>query len=212
MKISSVVYNSNVIFAVSIIILCLALFSDPFSLFSYQRENILHGEYWRLLSGHLTHTSGMHLLINLAAWLLVWLYGFPVMGALTWTIAFILCTVLSSAGFLILLPELHYYEGISGILHGLLVIIALVRMQISFFDPTAWIALFFIVAKIIYEGIYGASAMTQSIIDLPILTESHLYGVVAGLLVAISIWTFRYILSVYRRSTEIRSDVFSVFR
>jgi hypothetical protein len=33
-------------------------------LLRYERTAVLHGEYWRLLTGHLVHGSGQHLLLN----------------------------------------------------------------------------------------------------------------------------------------------------
>src|SRR4051812_3383792 len=58
------------------------------AMFRYEREAVLNGQYWRLLTGHLVHGSVRHLLLNLAGlgliamlfardfrpahWLLIW--------------------------------------------------------------------------------------------------------------------------------------------
>jgi len=33
-------------------------------LLRYEHTAVLHGEYWRLLTNHLVHSSGQHLLLN----------------------------------------------------------------------------------------------------------------------------------------------------
>jgi membrane associated rhomboid family serine protease len=40
--------------------------------FVYHRNLIAQGEIWRLFTGHLLHTNGYHLLLNLAALVMLW--------------------------------------------------------------------------------------------------------------------------------------------
>lgn len=87
--------------------------------FRYERSALLAGEEWRLLTAHLVHMNGMHLLFNLAGLFLLcellWL-DLPIRHG-----AGLLLISALGVGLLLwwLQPGLAWYAGMSGALHGL---------------------------------------------------------------------------------------------
>jgi rhomboid family GlyGly-CTERM serine protease len=83
------------------------------ALFEYDRAAILHGEVWRLITGHFVHWSWSHLAWDLLA--------FVVLGAICMRrralfVAVVLATALVVSLFLLLCcPEVAQYRGLSAI-------------------------------------------------------------------------------------------------
>ena len=50
----------------------------------FERQSIVAGDLWRLLSGHLVHLGWTHLLLNLAGLALVWALVGSVYSGLVW--------------------------------------------------------------------------------------------------------------------------------
>src|SRR5690606_32186414 len=85
----------------------------------YERDFLLE-QPWRLLSGHLVHLGTSHLLLNLAGLLMIaWVFA-PGLAALQWLWLLLGSLVVIDAGFWLLEPQLAWYVGLSGVLHGLL--------------------------------------------------------------------------------------------
>jgi rhomboid family GlyGly-CTERM serine protease len=84
----------------------------------YEREAILHWEWWRLLTGHLVHGSPRHLLMNelgilLVAGLLARDYTLP-----AWVGIYLASMLAIDVGFVFFQPQLPWYVGLSGASHG----------------------------------------------------------------------------------------------
>ncbi|HET7204080.1 MAG TPA: rhombosortase, partial [Steroidobacteraceae bacterium] len=86
----------------------------------YDRSAILaDGEYARLVSAHFYHYDFAHLAWNLAGLALVaWLFAaeFSTRG---WAVILLASAAVVDLGFLVLEPQLEWYVGFSGVLHGL---------------------------------------------------------------------------------------------
>ena len=171
--------------AVSVVVVCLALSTDAAGeLFIYRRGDLLAGEYWRLVSGHFVHVTTAHLLLNLAAWLLIWVYGRAVCTNLTWVVLVSVCAAGTGVGLLWFSPEVMWYTGLSGVLHGLFIAIAVLRLLAYRGDYAAWFVLVIIAIKLAYEYSQGATPITASWVGLQVIPEAHLYGAISGILVA----------------------------
>ncbi len=153
-------------------------------LLRYERSAVLHGQYWRLLTGHLVHGSGQHLLLNavglgliaalfpreysLRAWLLI-------LGSSIATI---------DLGFVLLEPQLAWYVGLSGVLHG-----ALAAGAIGWWrHESRALALALtavLVGKLAWEQWHGALPLSG---DMPVVVDAHLYGAVGGALAGGLLW------------------------
>ncbi|MCY7297005.1 rhombosortase [Alteromonas sp. a30] len=164
---------------------------------AYQREAVIQGQWWRLISANLTHSNFMHLGLNALGVFTIWaLYGdeYKTRKYFTLIVVFSLaCTV--SMHFLN--PERINYVGLSGVLHGLFawgVIQDINRRYI-----TGWLLLIGLTIKIVHEQLQGGSAEIALLIEARVATEAHLYGTIAGLITGL--W------DVYKSRTRASSPV-----
>lgn len=145
----------------------------------YERAAVLAGEWWRLLSGHLVHLGVSHLVLNLAGLALIgWIFG-PGLRAAAWLWMLLASVIALGAGFLLLSPQLNWYVGLSGVLHGLLLGAALLDRG---FGRGLRLALVLgVLAKLAWEQWAGALPFTAEAAGGPVVVDAHLYGALGGL-------------------------------
>jgi len=146
----------------------------------YDRVWIGQGEVWRLLSGHFAHLSWSHLALNSVGLLLVW---FLIGGAYTlrsWALIVGVTLATMDAGFWFLNPELYWYVGMSGLLHGLLA--AGIVTRLKDIDAETAILLLLLIAKISWEQWSGPVPGSESTSGGPVIVDAHLYGALGGVL------------------------------
>jgi rhomboid family GlyGly-CTERM serine protease len=149
----------------------------------YDRVWIGQGEAWRLISGHFAHLGWSHLALNSAGLLLVW---FLIGGAYTlrtWVLIVSVTLATMDMGFWFLNPELYWYVGMSGLLHGLLAAGIVTRLRKI--DAETAILLLLLVAKISWEQFSGPVPGSESTSGGPVVVDAHLYGAVGGILGAV---------------------------
>lgn len=104
-------HSYTVIFALAALMIALELLDPMIGVkisLRFERNLIAQGQWWRLLSGHLVHSNGMHLVMNIASLLLVfWLFA-KSLGPLHWLAAI----VASAGGISALLFTVGGVEGI----------------------------------------------------------------------------------------------------
>ena len=149
----------------------------------YDRVWIGQGEAWRLLSGHLTHLGWSHLALNGAGLLLVWFLVGEAYTNSIWIQIILLTVATMDIAFWFLNPELYWYVGMSGVLHGLLV--AGIVKRIGSMDVETGILLLLLVAKIGYEQFNGAVPGSEATSGGPVVVDAHLYGALGGALGAL---------------------------
>lgn len=163
-----------------------ALGDSATALLRFDRAAILDGEGWRLLTGNLVHLGWNHLLLNLAGLALIgWLVG-PALSPTRWLIVFLVSSLSVTVGLLLWNPELRWYVGLSGTLHGLLLAGLLAEMDEA--DRIPWLLLAGIVAKLGWEQAWGPSASTEALVGGNVVVDSHLYGAVGGAVVGLLFW------------------------
>ena len=149
----------------------------------YDRVWIGQGEAWRFLTGHFTHLSWPHFALNSAGLLLIWFLIGQSYAFLSW-IQIILITVATiDAAFWLLNPELYWYVGMSGLLHGLLVAGIIARLRTL--DVETGILMLLLVAKIGYEQFNGPVPGSVATSGGPVVVDAHLYGALGGALSAL---------------------------
>ncbi len=149
----------------------------------YDRERILHGDAWRLLTGHLVHADFPHLAWNL--------FGIVLVGALfageftagSWFAVMLASTAAIDLGFLAFEPGLEWYVGFSGVLHGLMAagLVAWLRERR---DPVTVVVAALFVGKLVWEHVQGPLSFTAGTLDVPVVHEAHTYGAIGGALCA----------------------------
>lgn len=148
----------------------------------YERQAILAGEWWRLLSGHLAHAGLAHWALNMAGLVVILAIYRQEATARSLTLVTIALMWWVGAMLLLLQPDLAWYLGFSGILHGVFAFYALGAALSG--DRIQFVALGMLGAKLIYEYFLGGSATTQTLIGVAVVTEAHLYGALGGVLLA----------------------------
>lgn len=156
---------------------------EPLSsdLLAYDRRQLNHFQWWRLITGHFLHTNTMHLLLNLAGLILLWaLHGHYYRNARYLTIFFMLCLG-TSGGLYLFAPQMQWYVGLSGVLHGLFIIGAYFDIRKKF--KTGWLMLIGVWVKVIHEQIYGASDDIAQLIAANVAIDAHLFGTITGCII-----------------------------
>jgi rhomboid family GlyGly-CTERM serine protease len=151
-------------------------------LLRYQRDAILSGEVWRLLTAHIIHLGWEHLALNIAGLALLWLMFARQLSIGRWSIVVIGSGLGVSAGLLAFNPELQWYVGMSGLLHGMFVAGAVAGVLAG--NRFEWALLFLVAVKLVWEHIAGA---TEQIVGGSVVVDSHLYGAIAGLITMLAL-------------------------
>ncbi|MGR5119257.1 rhombosortase [Vibrio astriarenae] len=161
------------------IVVCLLQLEYPQSYAIWQRQYIVDGEWWRVVSGHFTHTNHYHLLMNLAA---LWVMAF-IFKPQPQSLAVVFTASSITIGLLNFLTPVQEYAGLSGVLHSVFAYFALNEALNGL--KSSWLLVAGIVAKVSWEQLYGASASTAQLIQASVAVDAHMFGVVVGLLLAI---------------------------
>ncbi len=161
-------------------VVLLALGGEPLRLtLRYERDAVLQaGQYWRLLSCHFVHGSTTHALLNLAGLVLIAALFPKHYSARAWVTISLSSIGAIAVGFIWNEPQLDWYVGLSGVLHGVLAagIIAWWRSEprMLAFALTAIFA-----GKLAWEQWMGALPLSG---DLAVIVDAHLYGAIGGAL------------------------------
>lgn len=143
----------------------------------FHRQQIISGEIWRLWSSHFVHTNSAHFVFNLVAAILIYLtfYSRIKLRELLWS-GTIFATLISTT-LLLLLPELIWYNGLSGLLHAFVAYFS-VRLAKDG-SRIFWAALAMVWLKVLLETMMGAG-YGSAVGDMIVITEAHLIGVFWG--------------------------------
>ncbi len=167
--------------------LCTLLLQRYWPTFIYDRTQ-LFSQLWRLWTGQWVHLGWIHAILNLIA-----LCCLPLVLVQSRCKDLLLLLVVLPPLLSMLLyvfhPELQYYAGLSGILHGIYVALAIVHLRVQKEQKIAAILLFGIVAKIAYEQWRGDS-QTAALIGFPVIIDAHLYGACIGALMGSLMWLY----------------------
>jgi len=152
-------------------------------LLRYDRVWIGQGEGWRFLTGHFTHLSWSHLALNSAGLLLIWFLIGQSYVFLGWIQVTLITVATIDIAFWFLNPELYWYVGMSGLLHGLLVAGIITRLRTL--DIETGVLLLLLIAKISFEQFNGPLPGSEGTSGGPVVVDAHLYGALGGVLAAL---------------------------
>lgn len=152
---------------------------------------------WRWVTTHLIHLNWPHLWLNIGS-LLVTFALLPVLLQLRLLLPLLLFSCVGVSSGLLLWDLQNGYGqvvGFSGVLYGLLVVGAVHYWGRD--SITYWVLLF-VVGKIAWEQIVGASTTSEAILGDPVAVNAHLYGAISGVLFVLVRWirhtTKRYLV------------------
>ncbi len=167
-------------------------------LLRYDRVWIGQGESWRLLSAHLTHLGWSHLALNSVGLLLVWYLVGATYQMSAWIRIILVSLATIDIAFWFLNPELYWYVGMSGLLHGLLIAGIVARFRTPNLETVVLLAL--VVAKIAFEQINGPVPGSEATSGGSVVVDAHLYGAIGGLVAALIEWSLSKIRAVSQAS------------
>lgn len=146
-------------------LLCLIIYAisaKNITVLDYNRELIIDGEYWRLFSGNFNHTNIYHLLLNLSALAVMAGLHYRYYSSGIYACLIILLSIGVGTGILWLSPETQLYVGLSGVLHGIIVVGAILDITQRYYS--GYLLLVGTVIKVINEQLFDNSlAMSQQI-------------------------------------------------
>ena len=130
--------------------LLIFLLPDAAHLLVYDRERVLAGEVWRLVSGHAVHFSWSHLGYNLALLMTAgwWLER---QGSAGYVLLVALTALVAGLFFICLMPGMVRYGGLSGLVSAIVVYLSLHGMYYWHARPVWGVMLLLFAAKTGYE-------------------------------------------------------------
>lgn len=144
----------------------------------YDRDAILAGEVWRIVTAHVVHFQWPHLAMNLAGLCLVWLLFGRRLSSAQWMAVSTACMVGVGAAVLLFHPEVSSAAGLSALLHGMFAAGALAGILAG--HRLEWIPLVLLTAKLVWEAAVGPLPGSEAVAGGPVFVEAHLYGAIFG--------------------------------
>ncbi len=160
----------------------LMTFCQLFSAQLTYQPDLIFVEPWRLWTMHWVHLGFWHWVLNVFGLILlpeIFLYASVRIFILLW----LTLPVLISLLFYVFLPTLTFYAGLSGVLHGIYLVLALVAIQSNVKAERAagWVVILGLCIKVGWEA-YSGNSQTAELIGAPVILQAHQYGAGVGLL------------------------------
>ncbi len=172
----------NIYFLViTLLVLFIGIYTnDLANVLRYDRNLIREGEIWRVVSAHFTHLTWSHLLMNLAGFALVFVFFGNLLNTLNWACFTFFSAILISLVLYLSNPNLIWYVGLSGVLHGLLVLGGLYDYKVRRWESIFFLSIIF--TKLLWEQIYGALPGSEDTAGGPVLVDAHFYGALSAVI------------------------------
>ena len=157
---------------VSLMSLVLLVWPAATDMLMWKRAAIADGQVWRWMTGHLVHLSARHCLSNLLGLYVICEYVWDDLGLAE---ACLLSVWIATGTSLLLWwlgPEIQWYAGLSGLLHGMWAGCAM-AWWCRIGDRVAGVALLLLAIKLALP----ASAVSA----VPVVTVAHGFGALSGM-------------------------------
>lgn len=151
--------------------------------FIYWRPSF-YSEVWRWWTAHWVHVGWIHYLLNMITFACL-PFIFPHVKTRFLVTLLLVLPLLLSLTFYYGFSSIEAYAGLSGVLHGLYVAVAIYFLKFTKERKFALLVLVLASVKILWENIFG-SLETSQLIGSPVLIEAHLWGSIWGAVLAIA--------------------------
>ena len=151
----------------------------------FDRKLLDDGSILLLFSSQLVHLNWPHWALNMMGMVMIAVLFGRYGSVCYWLWLLAVSAFAVGIGLWWLNPDLRWYVGLSGALHGLLLAGILQEMRIH--RLSAIVLLVLVVGKLVWEQLVGAVPGSESIIEGRVVVDSHLYGAVGGL-IAFVLW------------------------
>jgi rhomboid family GlyGly-CTERM serine protease len=155
-----------------------ALPEDTRQILSYARIEVSEGQIWRLLTGNFVHLGWGHLVLNVAGLLAMAILFAEDRAPGQWGVDLFICSIATSLGLYFLNPEVYWCVGLSGALHGLFAVGAMVWVT-SGISLGKWL-LVGLGLKLLWEQTMGEMPFSGGIVGGAVITDAHLWGALSG--------------------------------
>lgn len=175
---------------ITVMILLLAMLGEGARVqLSFERTGLESGQMWRLLTAHFVHLGHYHALLNMLGLLALLVLCPQALSFFEWMRRILLLSLTTSAALYFLSPQITSYVGFSGVIHGLFLLglVPMVRSR----DLIACACLLYLLGKIAWESYAGAPLSDELAIGGRVVTQSHLFGTLAGLIYGLIFGSFR---------------------
>ncbi|MEG0201484.1 MAG: rhombosortase [Comamonas sp.] len=154
-------------------------------LLRYEVQAQALGQWWRMLTAHWVHLSWAHMAINACGLLLC-----CALADAMWTVRRLLTSMAVLGAMVSLLlwgisPQVNDYVGLSGVLYGLIVWMLLPPVLLHR-DGMAAMVLLVVMGWLGWQSWVGPDLREQRLIGGYIVTQAHWYGVLGGILGALT--------------------------
>lgn len=156
----------------------------------FDRQAIASGQWWRLISAHLVHSNLWHLGMNLLGFVLCWYFFADLLTRARLWLWLGFSILLVSSAFWWRDSGLQQYVGLSGVLHGLLVMCLLLGWRGNPWLHSLVLAVIVTRLTLEQQPDYDIDYLRDRI-DAAVYVNAHLYGALAGALIAggIALWS-----------------------
>ena len=148
----------------------------------FERGGIAAGEAWRLLTGHFVHLGVSHTLLNLAGLMLVWFLVGQTYAWRQWLLVMAGSVAAIDVGLWFGSPQLEWYVGLSGLLHGVLAAGIVAGIANRSFEAVVVAVL--VTGKLAWEQFAGPLPGSEATSGGAVVVDAHLYGVIGGVIAA----------------------------
>lgn len=174
-------FKSKNLFYILFIVFITALIMHPEikEYLSLNRDKILLGEYWRIVTGNIVHTNIYHWVMNILALTFIFYIFKPSIKEFE-IVGFLLCLLVGIE--IYFFTDINNYKGLSGVLHGLFAYYVLKELIDDNKDIFMFIALFGLTVKVTLELNGDSNQYLENLINARIAIESHFYGAINGVI------------------------------
>ncbi len=146
------------------------------------RRALAGREPWRLFTGHFVHLGFLHALLNCVALALLGRLFADRLGARAFFGILVIAPILVSILFLAAMPELHWYRGLSGVLHALFFAGCVVWIATSA-GRARWLPIAALIGgavKVLVEQPWDGSFPVHEVLRAAVVPQAHLAGAIVG--------------------------------
>jgi rhomboid family GlyGly-CTERM serine protease len=140
----------------------------------YERVALHNGEWWRWISAHWVHLGALHLLLDSAGLVLLWALYARELRPWEWLLVMLGATATIDAGLWWAQPQVQWYVGLSGLLHGAWAAGAAAGLR---HGRWGWLMVVILALKLVLEQRSGGSLLSS---EFPVVTIAHVYGALGG--------------------------------
>jgi rhomboid family GlyGly-CTERM serine protease len=174
--------GAPVTLALGAVCLLLACTGEPVAAgLAWERSAILHGELWRLWTGHLVHFTASHAGADGLALLALGLLAEPLIGSRRYARVLAGGAFAISLGLLALAPGLHEFRGASGLAVMSAVLGGVLAWRCSpATRPMLCCAALALASKTLWEAFAHTAAFTDLPAGVDVAWQAHLLGALLG--------------------------------